>query len=161
MKKTESNEKSAFQKKHLLIVGAVFGIVLLLIPKFTSAEKSNEINESTEVVYYSEKLEKKIKDLICSAEGVGEASVVITLDGTGELVYAQNEEHGKEDSNADYVIVKTDDGEKAVLISEIYPKVRGVAVVCSGGNDSKIKTRVTELISAALGIPANKIAVSG
>jgi stage III sporulation protein AG len=62
---------------------------------------------------------------------------------------------------SEYVIVNGGDGEEPVLISELYPRVRGVAVVCTGGKNAEVKNRVTELIAAALGISVNKIAVSG
>ncbi len=39
--------------------------------------------------------------------------------------------------------------------------VRGVAVVCLGGEDISVKKTLTELISRALGIPISKISVAG
>ena len=99
--------------------------------------------------------------MICSASGVGDAHVVVTLDRTGEFVFAQNEDENENSKSTDYVIVNSGEGEEAVLISEIYPKVRGVAVVCTGGNNAAVKKKVTELISSALGISSSKIAVSG
>ncbi|MCD7775978.1 MAG: hypothetical protein LUH54_01190 [Firmicutes bacterium] len=39
--------------------------------------------------------------------------------------------------------------------------VRGVAVVCFGGEDISVKKTLTELISRALGIPISKISVAG
>ncbi len=135
----------------------------MILPNFFDKEKdeSQVTIGGEDVTYYSEKLEGKIKDLICKSKGVGNATVVVSLDTTGEYVWAENESEGNGSTLSEYVIVNRNDNEETVLIKEIYPKVRGVAVVCDGGNNAEIKNRITSLISAALGIPANKIAVSG
>ncbi len=145
----------------MLIALGVAGVILLLIPHFLQKEDKTENEKSTNVTYYSEMLENKLTELLSGAEGVGSVQVVVTLDKTGEYVYAKDESSGNGQSSADYVIINAKGVEEAILVSEIYPKVRGVAVVCSGGKSSEVKKRVTELISAALGISANKIAVSG
>ncbi|MBE6588489.1 MAG: hypothetical protein E7647_08795 [Ruminococcaceae bacterium] len=147
-------------KKIWLIAAAILGIVLMVVPGlFPESEESKE--KAADTVYYSEILEKKLKELITSAEGVGEATVVVTLDTSLESVYATNEKRGEGSIAVEYVIINTGDGEEPVPVSEIYPRVRGVAVVCSGGAEPEVQKRVTELICAALGISSNKIAVSG
>ena len=40
-------------------------------------------------------------------------------------------------------------------------KITGAAVICQGGNDPAVQAQVTRLLSAALGLPTNKIQVSG
>ncbi len=139
------------------------GLALIIVPKLFDKEKEEEgVGYDTEdVTYYSEKLENKIRELICKSKGVGNATVVVSLDSTGEYVWAENESEGNGTTLGEYVIVNRDDNEETVLIKEIYPRVRGVAVVCDGGNSTEVQNRVTLLISAALGISANKIAVSG
>ena len=127
----------------------------------TKKEKKAEQADDSEVSYYTEMLENKLRELICAAEGVGSARVVLTLDGTGEYVYAKNEKTSDSSYAADYVIVTAENGGSTVLLTEIYPKIRGVAIVCDGGGSDEVKKRVTELVSCALGISANKIAVSG
>ena len=156
------NKKPFLQKGYLIIIAAVAGVVLLIAPMFfENNENKGVVEERTDDIYYSEKLEKKLSELICASQGVGKASVVVTLDGTGEYVYAKNENTTNSGYSTDYVILNQKEGEDGVLISEIYPKVRGVAVVCTGGNDPQVKKKITELICAALGIAASKIAVYG
>lgn len=147
------------KKKILIIAFAVLGILLIILPGiFHKAEDKEEEKETT---YYSQILEDKLTDLIRSAEGVGDARVVVTLDSSTQSVWATNEEKGEKDSAVEYVIISGKDSDEPVPVMEIYPRVRGVAVVCSGGESAEVKKRVTELICAALGISANKIAVSG
>lgn len=146
----------------IFIVAAGIGLALILLPGLIPEKKTAENEESTEeVTYYTEKLEEKLSELLSSARGVGKAKVVVTLDKTEEYVYAKNESKSNSQSAAEYVIISGGSGEEPILITEIYPKVRGVAVVCAGGEDAAVRKRVTELICAALGISANKIAVSG
>ena len=68
-------------------------------------------------------------------------------------------EHG--DSASDYIILKNNNEEEAVMLREIYPRVRGIAIVCTGGDLPRIRETVTDLLSAAIGIPASKIQVAG
>lgn len=135
----------------------------MVIPNFFAGNKEGNQTEKENVTisYYTEKIEEKLEQLLSGANGVGQVKVVVTLDTSGEYVFARNETESDGRVATDYVIVNGKKGEEAVFVSEIYPKIRGVAVVCTGGGDAKVKKRVTELVSAALGISAGKIAVSG
>ncbi len=149
-------------KKYWLIGAAVLGILLMILPSVLPKNEEKDSKEQREeTVYYSRILEEKLTELITAAEGVGEAKVVVTLDSSTQSVWATNERTDEKSLAVEYVIIKGSEGDEPVPIKEIYPKVRGVAVVCSGGGNSEVKKRVTELICAALGLSANKIAVSG
>lgn len=149
-------------KKYWMIALAALGVVLMLIPTFLKDDKSEkgEKSEETSLEFYSERMEERLEALLESAQGVGKVRVILTLDSTREKVLAVNEEYSKDNYSAEYVIVNSQNEEEGIMIKEIYPKIRGVAVVCDGGDDPNVKMRVIELISAALGIPSNKIAVS-
>ena len=140
-------------KKLLLISIAAGGVLLLLISGlFTGGEPETE--EYTDVGFYTEYLEERICEIIESIDGVDEAVVFLTLDCSSEYVY-------RDDGASDFLILSGGDGEEAVRLCEIYPRVRGIAVVCTGGELARIKESVTELLSAALGLPYNKIKVAG
>jgi stage III sporulation protein AG len=140
-------------KKLVLILIAVGGVVLLLISGiFGGEEQSTE--EYTDVGFYTQYLEGRICEIIESIDGVDEAVVFLTLDCSSEYVY-------RDDGASDFLILSGGDGEEAVRLCEIYPRVRGIAVVCTGGELARIKETVTELLSAALGLPYNKIKVAG
>ena len=133
----------------------------MIVPKLLDSSGNEEAESQEDVSFYSERLEEKIRELICKSIGVGNATVVISLDTTVEHVWAENESSNDGATSGELVIVSRNDDEETVLLKEIYPKVRGVAVVCDGGNNAEVKNRITQLISAALGIPTNKIAVCG
>ncbi len=153
-----------FVKKWWLIGAAVLGVMLILLSRFLPDGKKESQAEgigSSDTSYYSTILEDKIRGLILHVEGIEEAAVLLTLDGSSELVYAQNTSVSGEGRTGDYLVVQEDGGEKTVLVSEIYPHIRGVAIVCTNGDDVHIQKKVTELLSASLGISSGRITVTG
>ena len=46
------------------------------------------------------------------------------------------------------------------MIKEIYPEIRGIAVVCDGGNNPVIKEQLVSILSALFGINTNRISVA-
>lgn len=151
------------KKSGALIVAGVIGLLLLIVPGFLpSGEKSsaNAIDaENTE--YYSEHLEKRLAELISKVSGAGDASVIVTLDGGSEYVYAANTKTSEQGSAVDYIVINSGDGEGGLALGKIYPRVRGVAVVCYGGSSPTVKNEITQLIAAALGISTSRIMVCG
>ena len=83
----------------------------------------------------------------------------LTLENDREYVYAQNST--TEGSTLEYVILSRSNEEEAVLLTEICPRVRGVAVVCTGGDSSAVKQTIVSLLSASLGISSHRIHVAG
>ncbi len=153
-----------FVKKWWLIGAAVLGVMLILLSRFLPDGKKESQAEgigSSDPSYYSTILEDKIRGLILHVEGIEEAAVLLTLDGSSELVYAQNTSVSGEGRTGDYLVVQEDGGEKTVLVSEIYPHIRGVSIVCTNGDDVHIQKKVTELLSASLGISSGRITVTG
>ena len=157
-----------FRGKRALVLAAALalGIFLLTFDKLPiSAEKKKSDSESYyRVSFYTENLEKRIKELCRSCDGVGDVHVLLTLDSGSEYVYASDVEQ-KQDGDGgsvtrEYLLVSTSDGDEPVKVTEIYPKIRGVAVVCSGGDRADVREKITSLLSAALGIPTNRIRVS-
>ncbi len=143
-----------------LAVLVCVGFILILwggkIADSTKTGIQSEDNSET-IRYYTEELESRIAALCRQVHGITEVHVLLTLDGASEYVYAENGSPAAKE----YVIIEQSEGGTPVLIQEIYPKIRGVAVVCSHGEDSEIQRTITELLSAALGIGASRIRVAG
>lgn len=151
------------KNKWLLLAAGIVGLALMIVPQlFSSKDRDNSIlQDSTDCEYYSEHLEKKMTELISKVGGVGNVSVVITLDGGSEYVYAANTKTSESGSAVDYIVLNNGEGEGGLVVGQICPRVRGVAVVCSGGSSPSVKKDVTELVSAALGISTSRIKVCG
>lgn len=147
-KKTESGVG-----KIAVIAAGVVGVILLLCGSFLGGGEAEEAAaEYTDVGFYTEYLEERIRRLCVSVSGVEEAEVFLTIDCSSEYVYGEG---------GDYLILSGSEGEKAVLLCEIYPKVRGIAVVCTGGDQPRIREVLVSLLSAALDLSSSKIEIAG
>ena len=108
--------------------------------------------------------------------GDGGASVLITLDTGVEYIYATEEKTdsanttdgnagkvSESGSNAKTYITVTDgDGnEKAIVLTELVPRVRGVLIVCRGGEREEVAAQIRKAVATALNISEKNISVSG
>lgn len=150
----EKKKTDGIKNKLVIPCVAALGLILIVFGGTVGGGSRTKEDEYTELGYYTAYLEERIEELCVSIEGVNRATVLLTLDSSTESVYGT-------DANADYLIVKDSDGEHAVKLCEIYPKIRGVAVVCTGGDSAAMREKIVKLLSASLGIPSNKIEVVG
>lgn len=142
------------KNKIIVIALSFLGILLIVISSSNSKQMEAETQEYTEIGFYTSYLEERIIELCNSVHGVSDTKVFLTLDTSSEFVY-------QEDGASDFLILSGENGETAVKLCEIYPRVRGIAVVCVGGDVPRIKESLTKLLSAALGLPSNKIEIAG
>ena len=122
----------------ILLLLAAMGILLFVLGGVLGKE-----NRGTAGSDYAGYLEDRVRELCMSIDGVREAHVFRTLCEDPEAKAA--------------VSGGMFGGEKTSSV----PAVRGIAVVCTGGDSPTLRETVTRLISAALGIPTNRIRVEG
>ncbi len=142
------------KNKLTVFILAIGGVILIIFSSLIGTDSKETAEEYTEVGFYTTYLEERISELCNSVYGVSDTRVFLTLDCSSEQIY-------QSDGVSDFLILTGEGGETAVKLCEIYPKVRGIAVVCKGGEIPRIKETVTELLAAALGLPKNKIQVAG
>lgn len=149
-----------FSPGKLVIIGLglLTGIILLCTGNTISDNTKKETYDN-DGIYYSEILEQKVESFLMTVDGIKDADVFITVDGSKEYEYAKK--GGDENYTVDFLIINNGNGEEAAIIKEIYPQIRGIAVSCTNGNKASVKEKVTTLLSSALGIPVNKIKVVG
>lgn len=58
------------------------------------------------------------------------------------------------------MIYDSENGETPVLIKEYLPKVQGVTVVCTGGDNTAVKEKIIESVTSLFNIPTNRVSVS-
>lgn len=157
------------KKPALIIAGAIIIIVAIILSELFSDNEKQEVSESPDYIDYANQLEEKLEDIVCSISGAGECKVMITLDTGEENVYArqvknQNEdktESSKTSDEYEYVVLKSSSSkEEGMLLKIIEPNVRGVAVVCRGGDDPLVKENIISAISCVLDIKTNKISIT-
>ena len=54
-----------------------------------------------------------------------------------------------------------DGGEQALLITEQMPEIRGVAIVCEGGDNEIINEKIKNTVTAALNITSKRVYICG
>ncbi|MBQ7225784.1 MAG: hypothetical protein IJX02_04175 [Clostridia bacterium] len=142
-------------KKRIIYISlvAIVGVVLIFLGSINLEGDNNE--EKLDVSSYTKELENKIEAFLLTVDGINKANVIITLDSSNEKVYAQNQ------STYDFLTINTDGSESPVYITEIYPTIRGIAISCTNGESDQVKMKITKLISAYLGISANRIEIVG
>jgi len=147
------------------IIAVVLGILFLISGSFTGKGTIEKEDDGFTAISYTETLEQRIEELCKSVAGVTEATVLLTLENSKESIYAGNSAvqitEASSSQTFDYIFLESSDGEEPVLLTEIYPTVRGVAVVCTNGDNSATQYIITELLSASLGISTNRICVAG
>ncbi len=150
----KNNLKRITQSKYTLAFLAILGACLIVFPGIFKTQKQDSTDE---VSYYSKILEERVEELILEMSDVDSVSVLITLENSGETVYAQN----RDGNSSEYVLFAGNDGETGLKLSEINPTVRGIAVVCSNGDNIAVKEKITSMLASALGISTNRITVTG
>lgn len=149
----------------LLILGIAAGLLLLFLGDSQSKSESETVTEApslsfTEAEQYLNTLERRIANLLEAMDGVSDVSVILTPDGTAESLYAQNGQYENGTLTEREYVLTDRDGE-VILVRLIYPKLRGVAVVCRGGSNPILQEKIVSLLCALLELPANKVYVTG
>lgn len=160
----------AEKRVRILAVFGVLGILLLglseIFPKYQTEKKSEETKAQTETDFCTE-TEQKLSALIAQMEGAGRVQVMLTIESSDEKIYAADEKtNAKNDGNTEqksydskYVLVDGDSGDTGILLKTNAPKVKGIIIVCDGGDNPSVENQITNAVSAALGIGANRISV--
>lgn len=178
------NESGEIQKKAKEIIATIrkdkktlilvfFSIVLILslfISELTSKNESKDTKNNVESLCNQYCIDKReVENFLKKVKGVGDVEIIITYDTSKEYIYAYDETENSKSRNIDesdinikkeHIIVKDDGNEKGLMIKEIYPVIRGVAVVCDGGNNPLIKEQITEILSALFDINTKSISVA-
>ncbi|MBR5579635.1 MAG: stage III sporulation protein AG [Lachnospiraceae bacterium] len=136
---------------------------------FTSEDKNVEEEISS--------AEKKLEELLSFMEGAGKVKVMITLDSLGEKVLEKDtpvernvvtetdagggsRNTNNMNSQESTVYITDSRGNKIpYVVTETLPAVKGVTVVCSGGDNDLVEKNITEVIQALFGIEVHKIKI--
>lgn len=165
-------ERIRGEKKLLMLVAAgILGILLLVGSELWqggNTDKNPEPNfpESMSATKaFTEDLERRLSEMISQIDGAGKTAVMVTLESSSEKVYAQNENGKTKPSESDYsyeyIIIKDKaSGEQGMLLRVGEPKIRGVIVVCAGGDKPIVQKAITDAVTAALGIGSNDLSIS-
>ena len=148
------------KKITVLIVIGLVSIILLTVSEFISKSDVKEKEENTEVCNYSEEVETKLTKLISEIDGAGNTSVMVTLESGVESVYAINKKYNDSLPENEYVVIDTGSKKGGLLLKITAPKIRGVAIVCEGGDSIYVKEKITDTVTAVLDISSNRVSIT-
>ncbi len=137
--KTKMNLKKLLDDPKIIKIAVILGIgaiVLIFISTFLDGSAFQSSVDSNE---YCDSLEESLLSVVTQIEGVGNAKIFLTMDNDGENVYLNNSD------------TKT---------QSITPVVRGVVIVCDGGDDPVVVGRVMSAVTKSLSISSNKVCVT-
>lgn len=151
--KQEAGKNEKTKKLVLAAVGLCLGVTLLLLGGLGGTTAAREESELDSPEAYRAELETTLTALCTSVRGAGKVTVLVTLSGGYEYVYAT-------DRNGGCVTVGSGSSERAVIASVRAPTVCGVGIVCDGADDPRVAEELCELVCSALGIGRNRIYVT-
>lgn len=145
----------------LLVAVGLLGLALLGISSWLPAESSPGTTEITPQSMtasdYEANLEARLQALIENLAGAGETRVMVTLQCGEESVYVADTETSADGTAASKHVITGGTG----LVETIQtPQVLGVAVLCQGGEDPAVQSRITALVQALTGVGANHVTVA-
>lgn len=109
--------------------------------------------------------EQELADKLSRIQGIGRVELMLSLEETGEAVYASNvrqSENGSESGSYEQILSTVSDGsygEQPVRIKQTCPTFRGAVVLCDGAGESRVRLAVTEAVGAVCGLGADRISV--
>ena len=149
------------------MAAGVLAIVLILISDLSggNGKKSAETEKDIPVTFgyselYADSIDAKLCEILTSIEGVGKAQVMLTVSSTEEYVYAETVKRGTSQAENSYVIIDKGSQKEALVKRVNNPSIKGVVIVCEGGDDPRVCEKIYKAVSTALDISTNKIYVA-
>ncbi len=135
-KKLFENEKV----RKIIVISGIIGIALIFISSYVDFGSFTDSSKNEfSVDSYSQQIENDLSSAISKIEGAGKTKVMLTMENSKELVYI------------DGTTTKT---------KEIQPLIRGVLVLCEGGDDPTVVERITQAVTKTLGISSAKVCIA-
>jgi stage III sporulation protein AG len=157
------------------------GIALIFLSEFfPSGSKSAETSSTPTVLSaseYSQQLGNQLQELIGQIRGVGRIMVMVTIQSGVENVYEQTErttngmtnnttsdstqtQQNTDQEKSTVIIDSGNGGQQAIVKTEKQPIVKGVAIVCDGGDNPVVVNEIIGTLTSILDISADRISVS-
>ncbi len=173
--------KNEFYRK-IIIAACAVGIALIFLsgyfkPSTSSANTASSSQPTLTADQYAIQLESSLTDIVTRIQGAGTAKVLVTLERSTEYVYATEEKRSNQ-TNEDksggsttkneendstetkYLLVKDADGaQQALAVTEVQPIIKGVVVVCDGGDNPAVQQNIITAVTTALDITSVRVCV--
>ena len=149
---------------------------MIFLSSFSGGEEKTPQETKGDFSYedYRICLQEDIKKMVTEITGSKKVNVVITLENSISYSYADTREEtsaaeSKENGDSSDMQIKAgyitlenaDGGEEALLVTAKMPEIRGVAIVCEGGDNSLLNEKIKNTVTAALNITSKRVYICG
>ena len=163
-----------------LVVGLCL-LVLVIPAKETGKEErvdstEENINVPTQIPEqgdsYTERMERKVEELLSQVEHVGKVKVMLTVSSTEEKTVLQDgttekKETTETDSAGGSRVTESENteretvliGDAPYLLSESFPGVIGVVVIAEGSGTGSVDYDILNAVQVLFNLPAHKIKI--
>lgn len=175
-------EKKLKRSDWLILVLAGILILIIALPTDTKGKKQAEeakeniSKENNTMEASKDEIEQKLEDILEKIDGAGEVKVMITYQDSGTQVVEKDKntsENSVEESDStggvrstkeqqlqeSTVYEEADAGNTPFVSKELLPKVEGILIVASGGDNLKVKQNISEAVLALFQVEAHRIKI--
>lgn len=175
-------EKKLKQSDWLILVLAGILILIIALPTDTKEKKQAEeakeniSKENNTMEASKNEIERKLEDILEKIDGAGDVKVMITYQDSGTQVVEKDKntsENSLEESDStggvrstkeqqlqeSTVYEEADVGNTPFVSKELLPKVEGILIVASGGDNQKVKQNISEAVLALFQVEAHRIKI--
>ena len=168
-------------KKGTYILLCIGFLGILFIAFTGTSDKDQKIDSNTEQLtneQYCLQVEQKICEIVTAITKDKNPTVTVTLDTGIKYIYADETKTDSENNeditdsttktqNSDstentHVIIEDSSGsQQALIVTEYMPTIRGVTVICEGGNAQSVSEQIKSAVMTALDITSKRVFVTG
>lgn len=175
-------EKKLKRSDWLILVLAGILILIIALPTDTKEKKQAEeakeniSKENNTMEASKDEIEQKLEDILEKIDGAGDVKVMITYQDSGTQVVEKDKntsENSLEESDSTGGVRSTkeqqlqestvyedaDAGNTPFVSKELLPKVEGILIVASGGDNQKVKQNISEAVLALFQVEAHRIKI--
>ena len=152
------------KKYRYVVIVLMAGILLMLLP---AGKKEADEPIPTEPERYTEQLEitaAQLEAILSQMKGAGRVEVLLTRSGGERTVFHMDERRSisetGETKESETVVLTNSSREDEALVSQIIaPEYLGAVIVCQGADHPAVRLAVSEAVSKATGLGADRISV--
>ncbi|RGF60121.1 stage III sporulation protein AG [Roseburia sp. AF22-2LB] len=175
-------EKKLKRSDWMILVLAGILILIIALPTDTKEKKQAEeakeniSKENNTMEASKDEIERKLEDILEKIDGAGDVKVMITYQDSGTQVVEKDKntsENSLEESDStggvrstkeqqlqeSTVYEEADAGNTPFVSKELLPKVEGILIVASGGDNQKVKQNISEAVLALFQVEAHRIKI--
>lgn len=166
--------KTPEKRSRWIVILGICGILLIFLSSLGGKkEKAQPVLEEQTASAYAAALQEDLTQMIHKISGAGETQVLVTLQNDGETLYATEEKSDRDNTQSggeitseresreeNYVLIDGADGRDALVRTRMEPVIKGVVVVCEGGDDPVTANRILDAVTTALAISSAKVCIT-